>query len=225
VLSEFLSVVASGASEQHDHQEVKMLKIDKYKKIEKKYGDVCSWAVWAKVGDTPKSNIADMRIFDINKNPGLLKILQPNIVMVALNFARDTTNFKKPFMNFHDSNPYGQDYKIRYAFEDTPYYGAYMTDIIKNYPEVDSNKVFQILKKNPDKVKENIDFFQEELNFVCSGKPLILAFGIQTFNMLEKNLDKSKYTKLIKITHYSHQISKERYREDVLGQIQASFNA
>ena len=164
-----------------------------------------------------------MSIFDINKNPKLLEILKPNIVMVALNFARDT-NFKKPFMNFHDSNPYGQDYKIRYAFENTPYYGAYMTDIIKNYPEIDSNKVFLKLKKNPDKVKENIDFFEKELNFICSEKPLILAFGTQTFNLLEKNLDKSKYTKLIKITHYSHRISKEKYREDVLAQIQKSFN-
>jgi len=201
-----------------------MLKSDKYKEIEKEYGYVCSWAVWEKAGKTPKSNIADMSIFDINKNPQLLKILEPNIVMVALNFARETTNFKQPFMNFHDSNPYGQDYKIRYAFEDTPYYGAYMTDIIKNYPEVDSNKVFQNLKKNPNKVKENIDFFEKELNFICSEKPLILAFGTQAFEILEKNLDKSKYTKLVKITHYSHQIGKEKYRKDVLAQIQASFN-
>jgi len=76
-----------------------MLRSDEYKKIEEQYGDVCSWAVWAKAGDKPKSNIADMSIFDINKNPQLLEILQPNIVMVALNFARDTANFKKPFMN------------------------------------------------------------------------------------------------------------------------------
>jgi len=200
-----------------------MLKSDKYKEIEKEYGYVCSWAVWEKTDDTPKSNIADMSIFNINKNPQLLKILQPNIVMVALNFARDTSDFQKPFMNFHDSNPYGQDYKIRYAFEDTPYYGAYMTDIIKNYPEVNSKKVFQTLKKDPNKVKENIDFFEKELKFVCSDKPLILAFGTQAFEILEKNLDKSTYTKLIKITHYSYRIGKEKYRKKVLSQIKTSY--
>lgn len=36
--------------------------------------------------------------------------------MVELNFSREVS-FEEPFMNFHDANPHGNDFKIRYAFE------------------------------------------------------------------------------------------------------------
>jgi hypothetical protein len=53
--------------------------------------------------------------------------------MVALNFSRTIEN--KAFVNFHDKRPQSQDYKIRYAFRNTEFYGAYMTDIIKGFEE------------------------------------------------------------------------------------------
>ncbi|MDQ6965391.1 MAG: hypothetical protein Q9M23_00510, partial [Mariprofundaceae bacterium] len=94
--------------------------IDKqlYFDIAEKYGKVASWAVWDKAGDKPKSNISNMEIFDIITNPSILGILRTDVVMVALNFSRDV-EMPEPFLNFHDSNPHGQDYKIRYAFEGT----------------------------------------------------------------------------------------------------------
>ena len=54
--------------------------------------------------------------------------------MVGLNFSRAIESV--PFINFHDKRPQGQDYKIRYAFKNTQFQGAYMTDIIKNYEEL-----------------------------------------------------------------------------------------
>ena len=30
----------------------------------KKYGHYASWAIWAEVGDTPKSNMGDLNIFE-----------------------------------------------------------------------------------------------------------------------------------------------------------------
>ncbi len=74
-----------------------------------------------------------MDVFDLDKNLNLLKTLRTDVIMVALNFSRDTA-FEKPFMNFDDANPHAQDFKIRYAFEGTPFYGAYMIDIIKDFP-------------------------------------------------------------------------------------------
>jgi len=87
-----------------------------------------------------------MSIFDLDSNPNLLKILNPNIIIVGLNFSR--TIIKDEFVNFHDKRPQGQDYKIRYAFKNTPFYGAFMTDIIKDFEEKISGNVLTYLKQN-----------------------------------------------------------------------------
>lgn len=184
-----------------------------YNDIAKRYGKVASWAVWAKAGDKPKSNISDMEIFDLKKNPSILKILRTDVVMVALNFSREVA-MDEPFLNFHDSNPHGQDYKIRFAFEGTGFYGSYMTDIIKDFPMLSSKDVLTYLKDKPNEISKQINAFREELTFIGSCKPIILAFGRDAFNIISKNMDKSEWSELIAITHYSHQISKENYRAD-----------
>lgn len=133
--------------------------------------------------------------------------------MVALNFSRDVAS-EKPFMNSHDANPHGQDFKIRYAFEGTPFYGAYMTDIIKDFPMLSSKDVLTYLKANPEEVVTQFNCFREEMHFINAGTPTILAFGKQTFEILKRGLDENEYFSLIQLTHYSHRISKENYRED-----------
>jgi hypothetical protein len=190
-----------------------MITKDQYHAIGTKYGHVCSWAVWDKANEKPKSNIANMDVFDLDRNPNLLQTLRTNVVMVALNFSRNVA-FNKPFMNFHDANLLGQDFKIRYAFEGTPFYGAYMTDIIKDYPMLSSKDVLSYLKANPGEVVVQLNRFREEMNFINAGTPTILAFGEQTFEILKRGLDENEYFSLIQLTHYSHQISKENYRED-----------
>jgi len=184
-----------------------------YFDIAKKYGEVASWAVWEKAGEKPKSNISTMDIFDISKNPSTPHILRTDIVMVALNFAREV-EMHEPFLNFHDANPHGQDYKIRFAFEGTEYYGAYMTDIIKDFPMLSSKDVLKHLKENPQEIKKKINDFEDELDFIGSHKPKILAFGKDAYNILNKNMKRDDYSELIALTHYSHQISKENYRID-----------
>lgn len=181
--------------------------------IEKKMGKVASWAVWDKAGDKPKSNISNMELLDISSTPSTLKVLQTNVVMVALNFAREV-EMNEPFLNFHDLNPHGQDYKIRFAFEGTEYYGAYMTDIIKDFPMLSSKDVLEYLKENPDKLQNQINEFKRELEYIGAQKPKILAFGKDAFNILNKHLNNEYYSELIALTHYSHQISKENYRID-----------
>lgn len=184
-----------------------------YNRIAERYGKVASWAIWAKAGSKPKSNVSNMDVFDIRKNPSILEILRTDVVMVALNFAREI-EMNDPFLNFHDSNPHGQDYKIRFAFEKTEFYGAYMTDIIKDFPMLSSKDVIKFLKDNPHEISKQINGFREELEFIGSCKPIILAFGRDTYNILKRNMNESEYTDLIALTHYSHQISKENYRID-----------
>ena len=67
----------------------------------------------------------------------------------------------KPFQNFHGK--VGGAYKIRYAVKDTPFWGAYMTDIIKDFPEKESNNIMTYLKDNPSMVADNIISFEQEL--------------------------------------------------------------
>lgn len=192
-----------------------MISIQLFQAIAKKYGHVASWAVWAKAGRKPKSNIADMSVLDPIVNPKLLETIRTDAVMVALNFSREVA-WEKPFMNFHDPHPYAQDYKLRYAFEGTAFYGAYMTDIIKDFPMLSSHDVIKHLQDNPSEVRTQVDRFREEMGFIKSRCPTILAFGKQTYDILSRELHREEYASLLQLTHYSHQISKENYRKDVL---------
>jgi len=190
-----------------------MITTEQYKNISSKYGYVASWAVWEKAGAKPKSNIGNMDVLDLEKNSKVIELLNTNVVMVGLNFSRDV-KFDKPFMNFHDSNPSGNDFKIRFAFEDTAYYGAYMTDVIKNLPMVSSKDVLDYLKENPDEKKNQINDFREELRHIGSIRPTIIAFGKDVYDILRNSLETNEYKNLFQITHYSHQISKEKYRKE-----------
>ena len=189
-----------------------MIDIQQFENIKQKHASYSSWAVWANASEKkPKSNMGDLSAFD---DARVLSLLRNDVVMVGLNFSvlRDAP---KPFFNFHGKG--GGAFKIRYAFKDSPYYGAYMTDIIK-HEEVDAKKMMQYLKAEPDLAARSVDKFREELRDLRATAPIILAFGNDTYKLL-RNLDKSEYRKLIKLTHYSCWISKERYKEDVFKEI------
>ena len=190
-----------------------MIDIQQFENIKQKHSSYASWAVWTNASEKkPKSNMDNLSAFD---DAHVLSLLRNDVVMVGLNFSvlRDA---RKPFFNFHGKG--GGAFKIRYAFKDSPYYGAYMTDIIKDYEEVDAKKMMQRLKAHPEVVASNVDIFREELRDLRATAPIILAFGNDTYKLLLK-LDKSEYRKLIKLTHYSHWISKESYKEAVFKEI------
>ena len=195
-----------------------MISQTQYELIRKTHGKYASWAVWAEASDKPKSNMGDMTIFGDTK---VLPLLKPNVLMVGLNLSRFT--IAEPFRNFHDPSPSAQDYKIRFAFRDTEYYGAYMTDIIKGVVEVDSKNIPKHLKKNPGVLAESLEIFREELRHLGAISPLILAFGRIAYDIIKENLSLAEYGKLIRLTHYSHQIGKEKYRETVLKEIQQAL--
>ena len=190
-----------------------MIDIQQFENIKQKHSSYASWAVWTNASEKkPKSNMDNLSAFD---DAHVLSLLRNDVVMVGLNFSvlRDA---RKPFFNFHGKG--GGAFKIRYAFKNSPYYGAYMTDIIKDYEEVDAKKMMQRLKAHPEVVASNVDIFREELRDLRATAPIILAFGNDTYKLLLK-LDKSEYRKLIKLTHYSHWISKESYKEAVFKEI------
>jgi hypothetical protein len=195
-----------------------MINKNLFENIKTKYGDVASWAVWEEPGIKPKSNMGYLNIFDLQKNPSLLETINNNVVMVGLNFSRPLVP-TDPFKNFHDLSPHANDFKIRFAFRNTSFYGGYMTDIIKNLEMKDSRDVRIYLKKNPSIIQDNIQSFRNELLEIGAIQPILLAFGYDTYNIISKNLKKNEFSFLIKLLHYSHQVSKEKYKDIVLGQI------
>ena len=192
-----------------------MITLKQFNDIKNKYGHCSSFAVWAEVGDTPKSNTGDLSVLDPDINKELLSILNVDVVLLGLNGSRvvDPESTAPPLSIFHSWTSFQQDYKIRYAFKGSPYWGAYMTDIIKHYGEVDSTKTMEYLKRNKEYEQENIRFFEQELLDIGATNPTLIAFGNDVHNILTRNL-KDKY-KILKVPHYAHFINKDTYREIV----------
>jgi len=193
-----------------------MIEAARFEHIKQRHGAYASWAVWAPAGASPKSNIGDLGIFDRRANPSLLDTLKPHVAMVGLNISRV---FSDPFQNFHDRNPRANDFKIRFAFTGTPYYGAYMTDVIKGMPVVDSALLLKHLKMAPAILSESITLLRQELEDLGATRPLLLAFGGATHTLLADRLPRGDYSQLIRLTHYSQWMAQDLYRETVHAEI------
>jgi hypothetical protein len=192
-----------------------MVEREIFDRTKERHGGHGSWAVWAEATGPPKSNIGDMRVLDPDRNPTLLGKLRKDVVMVGLNISRPVL---EPLRNFHDARPMGQDYKIRFAFKDTPCYGAYMTDFIKGIEMRDSNELIRYLRANPLVEQQQAERFLGELDDLQCDRPTILAFGGRAHELLNKNknVPRDKYSRLIRLRHYADYISPEQYRQEVL---------
>ena len=188
----------------------------KFEFIKQKYGYWASWAIWAEVGNTPKSNVGDLSIFESDL---FLDQLNPKFVLVGLNISR--ADIEKPLANFHSSYSRAQDYKIRYAIKDTLLWGAYMTDVIKDFNEVDSGKLVNYLKKNKQFELDNIQVFNQEIEDLNVTNPILVALGDAAYDILARNITEYK---VLKIKHYSHYMSKEKYREEVITLLESLKN-
>lgn len=195
-----------------------MIDLRQLEHIKHKHGNYASWAVWAVASGTPKSNIGVVSHFE---SEAVLNVLKNNIVMVGLNISVQGSTDSKPFQNFHSPNPSANDFKIRYAFADSPFYGAYMTDIIKSHVEIDAKQVMRRLKEHPEEIEENLKIFRQEMQDIKAAAPVILAFGRDAYRLLSENLNGNEYSKLTRLTHYSHRINKELYKDTVLKQIES----
>ena len=65
---------------------------------------------------------------------------------MALNFSLNVKH--EPWGNFYSDRPHAIDYKTRFALKGSTLWGGYMTDIIKDYSEKESNKLVEFLKTN-----------------------------------------------------------------------------
>lgn len=187
-----------------------MITEKKFKSIKENYGHYASWAIWAEKGNREKDTVGDLSIFDDKKLINTLPLLNPNVILVGLNISG---RIKIPYGNFHSGDSIGQDYKLRNVLKDTPFWGGYITDIIKDFEEKISGKVASYLRQNREFEKENINVFLKELEDIGANNPIIIALGNDSFDILTRNLE-DKF-KIFKISHYSRAISYQNYREEV----------
>ena len=184
---------------------------EKFDFIKDKYAYCASWAIWSDEDEKPKSNIGDLTILDPDSNKNLLSQLNPNVVLLGLNISRG--DIKIPFANFHDKRPEATDFKIRFAFRGSPFWGGYMTDIIKDFEQTISGEVDAYLTRNKSFEEKNIQTFRQELIDIGATDPTLIAFGNITYDILERNL-KDEF-KILKVPHYANYTKKEKYREQV----------
>ena len=121
-----------------------MITREKLKELSEKYGSHSSWAIWN------DQDITDLSVIEPNH-----MTLQDKVVMVGLNLSAE---IDKPWQNFHNGR---NDYKLRQAFNDSSYRGAYMTDLIKDHVNPKSNDVLNQLTE--EALQDNFDLFYEEM--------------------------------------------------------------
>ena len=74
------------------------------------------------------------------------------------------------------------------------------------------------LRSNRDFEEENLRRFETELGVLGVGRPRLIAFGRDAFEVLHRNLGDSY--DILGVPHYSNFISKERYKERIATIIQ-----
>lgn len=190
-----------------------------YRLMKRKYSDVASWAVWDEQLDKPKSNMGNMKWAKDEEK--LCSELNPNFVFVGLNKSKrpdenskdENSNAKNPWKNFHSGNSRSHSYKLRYALKGTTFWGAYMTDLLKEEEETDSKNEVPRFKKDKAALEKQMKDFEREISHL-GGKPVLVALGNATYDFLKPLKD--KYPAIEKLPHYSYsRISKEQYRDKV----------
>jgi len=157
-----------------------------FKHLETKYSQHASWAVWN------SHDLEDTTV--IRENPSDLKT---SVVMVALNISK---HLPSPWRNFHSRD---HARKLMYAFNQSPYRGAYMTDIIKEYVEPNSLQLQKQLSRGRLEVLPHVEMFREEMKDL-GAKPeaLFILFGGNVTRVFNKYLSE-KFPNRISCTHYS----------------------
>lgn len=190
-----------------------------YDAVRDRFGWCASWAIWSPASETPKSGIADLSHFADEKLAVTLGLLHTKAIFVGLNISRDPGRLN--FSNFHSDNPAGQDYKLRHALSDTPFWGAYMTDIIKGFEEVSSAKLMAALRRDPDMEASNVQTFVEEVELLGAKAPLLVALGADVEKILTRNFE-GRF-RIARVPHYANYVAPHTYREQVLSALPATL--
>ena len=192
-----------------------MISWQSYENLKKEFGYRSSWAIWAapKKGDwTKKDSVSDMNIFLDEKK--LIHALNDDYIFVGLNPAvhDHVPHIQMAWENFHSSdNKRSQDYKLRYALHDTPYWGSFMTDVFTKIVDTDSTSA---MKKVTDRATADSINSLLHIKERLGGKAVIVAMGTKAYKVLKRHLPVD--IELMKIYHYAARVNLDEYRKKVL---------
>ncbi len=167
-----------------------MYTLDEYNSLKVTYGAYSSWAIW------DYKTEKDTTVIDRNYQE-----LHANFVLIGLNISRSLTGID--WINFHGGK---HDRKIKYACNDMELRGSYITDLFKDLPEVESQKVKSIL--TPGLIDKSLNSFSQEMKdigihdattFIVLGAPN--SFLANVFN---KYFVRSYNNKVIYFFHYAY---------------------
>jgi hypothetical protein len=154
--------------------------------LAKKYGDHASWAVWN------PHHLRDTQVISEN-----LYCLKTSVIMVGLNIS---ASLQQHWSNFHAGR---HDRKLMYAFNDSPYRGAYMTDIIKGEIEAKSERLKERIQEGQVDVQKHIAAFHSEMDDLAVNKQaLFILFGGDVKRLFVERLA-GVYTNYAACPHYS----------------------
>ncbi|KOY75978.1 hypothetical protein RZ71_04110 [Apilactobacillus kunkeei] len=201
-----------------------MVDIDRNKRIikildEKSLSAVSSWAIWdEKVFEETKSKLIihkNKLCWNDKLTSNLETKINPDYMFIALNVAERGISQKfDKYSNFHDYNSLSNDWKCALTVRNTSLIGAYMTDIIKYFPESKASVVYKSLfptngvvsDKNKKIYDKSMDLFQSEIDIVDPKK--IIVFGEEAKKILNHSLKNGRIhlddsVEVIGITHYA----------------------
>ena len=151
-----------------------------------KYGLYSSWAIWN------PDNPADTGI--INSH---LDTIKTSVIIVGLNVSRAVA---KCWLNFHSRD---HARKLMFAFNDSSYRGAYMTDIIKGEIEANSGRMSARIRKGDIDVQKHVGRFCAEMHDVgVQQHDLFILFGGDVTHVFRKHLVRI-YSNYVSCPHYS----------------------
>lgn len=189
-----------------------------------------SWAVW---GNTTH----DLSLFDDSE--AVAPRLRKDVVLIGANFGLggDVEAFM-PFQNFHAKGS-GGDSKLRGALAGTVLQGAFLTDLVKNYPTKYANGLRAQLERGTLDVETYVGagFRAEQEALELSEKTLYIPMGENARELWELLVDLGAIPEtqrvfhreygsgpqfrgkpVLNLTHYSSAVSMELAVEALLAQ-------
>ena len=164
-----------------------MYSIKKYKILTLKYGPCASWAIW------DCKNEKSTSIIDQNFDQ-----LHSRFIFLGLNISSQLT--KDSWSNFHGGK---HDRKLKYACNNNKLSGSYITDIFKNIPVSQSNKLESLL--TDEIIRKNVILFNQEMKDIkINNETQFIIFGAEARRYFNKYFKQEYKNRIIYYCHYSY---------------------
>lgn len=190
-----------------------------------KYG---SWALYDKDVIDKANKHLDIKPSEIGfpkiSDDELRKRINPQYMLVSLNTSKDVNNKDASWQNFHFTERTSNDANILKILTGTDFFGAYMTDLIKDFVEGSSDVVLKELTgldrtdDNKENLRSSLKKFQIELN--CIKPKRIIIFGGVAFKIFKMAVQEGALSftwdddiQVAKTPHYSYRF--KDYASDI----------